>query len=726
MRATSLFLVGLIIEIRADSIHNVSLAPFHLLGYDCTAPRNIKDYTISQLQTGCVQAAQTRLVGQETLAMVLLQKEDKRREKAVRCQLKRTKLVRYCGVYDHQTTDDRNSYYHRLTPVSPDLCGKVAYEAKAYVTITTNQTILSTVKRNKVNYIDYFEAGDVYTDPSSGEVKCLGVKHYDHETKTHYERIVIQIKEEFTTTDEIVTQQGSQLIATPGNTLLNCHLDFRSCQTAEGTYVWRPRSNYCPLAVARDFPAARATDELNNVVVMSTDDSKIRLVDIGPVSYCDQVVSATNYPDLFLTPKWPTQLRRQLDPSELRLPAYINNRQDYLWNKLEDSIEQGFRQTLLNDCRLQKSQEQTQSWLRITDPGINTYLLGNGTFATTAGEVLYLYQCRPQEVRARHTTECYEALPVHYGNHSLFLEPLTHRLLRQGLKIPCSDRFLPKFHTLEDTWIMASPQILQANKPAPLRPIIDPLDFSVPQLPDVDWSTGGIYTDEDLNAMQNYLEFPRIRQALESHLAWQAALGHYDGSTPLTPSVLFPNEFPSLSGYILSGLWNALRQWGEFVSIVIALIVAGRILMWFLKIIFSCWALIGAHGITLHLLWFACSDWLYLLRYRKVHRQKNKREDPPAKTPEEEPLPCKNSYEMLPTPNISIRPNLSRSRSLPSSPRPSRQLYPTVPSPLDITTAVQQIADDIEPIYEPRRRQNYEPLSSFQSRVHFPPKLTDN
>lgn len=629
-----LFLSFLCINVVSCTVRqNVSLAPFHLLGYDCSAPRNIRDFTISQLEGGCLQSLQSKIISREKVRVTLLQREEGRRQEGFRCQLKRTKIIRYCGVYDHETTDAANSFYHRIVPLEADQCrNMVAHHSPYKVRLGNGKTLSFEVKLNAINYAKYFYIGNTYLNPS-GEVSCNGSTYIDPHTMTRYDRIYIEVNDELLITKEIITFKNQVVVATPEHETLPCSFASKLCTTPFGSYVWDYSDDYCPLAQVRQFEAERITDSLNNVVLLSSDDSKIRLMEIGPASVCNSIVTATNYPTLFVSESWPEGKSRQIAPQEVQLPIFIRNRQDFLWSQMESSMEAGFRQTLLNDCQLQRSQERIQSWLRITDPGINTYLLGNGTYATTAGEVVYLYQCRPQEVRARHEEGCYESLPVHYGNTSLFLEPLTHRLLRQGIKIPCNDRFLPKFKTIRDQWIMASPQVLEANKPAMLVPAITELNFQLPEFPDIDWSTGGIYTDEDLSAMQNYLEFPRIRQALESHLAWQATQGHYDGNQPLTPSLLFPQQFPSLSSYILSGLWSALRKWGEFVSMMIALFFLGKIVVWIIKMFFNCWALVGAHGLTKHLLWSPCPDLLYLFRYRQVHRQRPPQENPPTEDP---------------------------------------------------------------------------------------------
>src|SRR6056300_1402595 len=259
---------------------------------------------------------------------------------------------------------------------------------------------------------------------------------------------------------------------------------------------------------------------------MSTDSSIFRLIDTGNVAMCGRVVQTTNFPDIHLLEitKDVTKFTRKISPSEINPQIYTDNKDDHLYGSVAEQTEAAFRQTILSDCRMQRAYRKFASYSQLKDPGLTTYLIRNGTFATTAGEVLYMYQCRPTIVQARHATRCFEGLPVWANGTNLFLEPITNRLTYQGVIMPCSESFYPKFKTTEGTWIMATPAIMPAGAPAVMKSRHLALNLTVPRFNKIDFASDGIYTAEELRAMRDYMEFPRVREAIAASMGMQADL----------------------------------------------------------------------------------------------------------------------------------------------------------------------------------------------------------
>ena len=91
------------------------------------------------------------------------------------------------------------------------------------------------------------------------------------------------------------------------------------------------------------------------------------------------------------------------------------------------------------------------------------------------------------------------------------MEPLTHRLSEHASRVPCTKTFQPKYRALNRAWLVATPEIQLADSP------IIPQEFGnkVKQWDrTTDWSTGGLYTQEELLSLSHYLEFNRVRSEL--------------------------------------------------------------------------------------------------------------------------------------------------------------------------------------------------------------------
>ena len=141
-------------------------------------------------------------------------------------------------------------------------------------------------------------------------------------------------------------------------------------------------------------------------------------------------------------------LDRKLPAREVDLTLYINNRDDFLYNHILNRVEEEMNQVLNSACRARAQTDQGA--FRATSEGYQSYNLGDGAFATQAGEAIWEYQCRPVIVTARETEECYLQMPVSYRGQNnsdrwgqeFFLEPLSRLLVTEGISVACNDKFI--------------------------------------------------------------------------------------------------------------------------------------------------------------------------------------------------------------------------------------------------------------------------------------------
>ena len=169
-------------------------------------------------------------------------------------------------------------------------------------------------------------------------------------------------------------------------------------------------------------------------------------------------------------------------------------------------------------------------------------------------------------------------------------------------------------------WIIAAPEIIPA---------------AAPRLPDTleahreifshrpDWSTGGLYSDEMLEAAEQYDDFSRTALAISATFARQAGREWQDGGGGyLSPEQVFP-EFRD-PGQWASKMWSktrgVLHAWGEGAAIVFSVFALGRILANLASWAYGVAVLREMMGCTRHLVWTLCPNIFLLRQYREFHQ----------------------------------------------------------------------------------------------------------
>ena len=155
-----------------------------------------------------------------------------------------------------------------------------------------------------------------------------------------------------------------------------------------------------------------------------------------------------------------------------------------------------------NLCSRQASMADIQYEAKTRELGIATWPYDEvgspGTFATTAGESIYTYQCRETLVIPRMTKQCYRELPVWVrtnGNDTAaFLEPYSRLLKNTGIVTPCSSMIRPKFETTSGVWITSPPNLEITTAPALLEKEAKPIEL--------DWEYSGLNFEE--SGIYNY------------------------------------------------------------------------------------------------------------------------------------------------------------------------------------------------------------------------------
>jgi len=597
--------------------------------YDCTSPRQIHDVGFAAVGV-CEPYGRVTATNNKTYQ--ILQMEKYLRVNGSACRIVKTQVAKYCGVYDHQTMLPSQSYYDMPMSVSIISCRDMIESLK----FNDPNGVSHDLKRNSVTSVRFEAIGRTYIE--DGEVKCQGQEW--RIGSMIVPRMVVETALKITLTDENILLGENEVTAHTSNIRLNCAQKENGCQTPTVTFLWKPNMDSCPLAVTRISRGTEASNFKGETVFISLDGSLIRLIKQETISMCNRVVYRTNYPDIFLfDTDNPRPFSRAISTGEISITTYINNRDEYLYHYILRQIEEEFQYVLNMDCQRKYQDAKTQFWLQHDNPGLTTWFMGNGTFATSSGEVIYQYQCQPILVRAIEDPNCFQSLPViplqtltdmstihpkeEGKTEQLYMEPLTHRLTRRGITIPCSRQFAAKYRNAHGRWMLASPHLHVTNAPQMPKNFEEQREL-FPTKPD--WSRGGIYTSDEMKNMEEYQDFSRTVTALGAKLAQQVT--YYGPMGDIAPHQLFPSlEAQSFFTSIYSRVITFLHAWGETAAVFISLYTIWRLIATLLQWAYNLFILKDVHGCTSQLLWIPCAGLLLMRKYRADYERRQRRQD---------------------------------------------------------------------------------------------------
>ena len=156
-----------------------------------------------------------------------------------------------------------------------------------------------------------------------------------------------------------------------------------------------------------------------------------------------------------------------------------------------------------------------------------------GFFPRTRGRQTTDYQCLARMVHLVSAARCYNKLPVvlRLPQHltppycpqlldstTYFLDPDSRLLSPIASEVSCSALF-PAVYQTHSGWIAVTPDIHQALSPKPLP--IPPPRRTEDVFREQDYNEGGLYRSATLDAMQDFLLTPLLREAVTYKLAHQ-------------------------------------------------------------------------------------------------------------------------------------------------------------------------------------------------------------
>ena len=633
--------------IKADVVRH------YFIAFDCRKPKNIRA-TSSLLRNECANAPVDTVTSGPSSRYQIIQRLRRKELTGTKCRRTFSQSTSYCGNADHSTPIPHLTYYNREVIMTKAECKEMA-DSHLYTDPTGK---VHKISPNTELVVSYYVLGTTYVSDdgiTANQISCNGGqmiisgKPVDQIVQYREDRVLFK-------TETIVEREDQSLVAYFDNLRLPCSVNDGFCRAGRNTYVWdKPKSDYCDLAVAKEFTGFQTTSSsLPDKIIMSNDKSLVRFIVRGSTTGCGRQLILTNYPNLFLFEIQNADGTIRLDTFKEKLPArevnlnvFISNRDDTLYYKLKGELSAEYRDVWRDDCFSRFRDEKLHHWVQRMEPEYHTYSVGGDSFLIPAGEVVYQYQCEARLVVAQPVTECFNALPVEFAHRvkganytrpskpEWYLEPLTHRLSKVATNIKCTPSFFHRYQDVLGRWIAQTPDYKMVANPQEIvvnsRRNKTRVDTETPP----DFSQGGIYTSEDMDAFQAHLEFSRVRDAVINKLANQAADVDPDGA--ITPNVLFhDSSLPtgSWSTFILGKIWGWFRSLGEVASVFIASVMVTRALWFIFKSVMNFYHLYMVHGLSPELLFACCADVLFLRHYFRNGRQQR----PPNNPPENHPL----------------------------------------------------------------------------------------
>ena len=553
----------------------------YLIAFDCSTPTSAPTATSSFIENHCDRTAHVDRDDFDVPSTIrkyqILHLENERKIDGWRCSQTLTRTIVQCGWSDYATHFSRESQYAEPQIIKKSVCKHMVDNEQFIDTIGG----LHRIKKGTLTKVSYYEAGEEKFS-SSDHIDCEGGRvRVDGKIRSSmivFVTYLISVDKEI-----IVQREDRSLVAFFTNVRLPCSLADKACIAGTVTFVWpKPESNYYNLKVSRTIDAQIISAHRVDQVLMSTDNSGIRLSLGAKTVICGRTVTSTKYSELYVycltdddgLPK-ATKFERKLEPDDIKgYHLYITTSQDSLYYEITEQMRKEFAFTKRQECSMRKRLTSIEQYISRTDPNFHTYSFASNTFLTTSGEITYTYKCRPTIVEALNSQYCFDALPVveitydnsskmnfnsqHFGGKAnsnakvddakdeiewptLYMEPLTHRLSNVANVVPCTAGMYSMYKDILGRWFLLRPEILRVDKPPKRQKVVAlaQIDLTNYERKPAHPEGRGVFAYSDMQKMALHLQFPRLRDALITRMASQSA--QLQPGAYINPQTLFPS-----------------------------------------------------------------------------------------------------------------------------------------------------------------------------------------
>ena len=415
----------------------------------------------------------------------IVQLAQTRELEGIRCLVHRTRFPAMCGVWSHLKIAGVPEISHRMD-VSAAWCSEMFSRQK--FKLTANSESIE-ILIGHVNFIQLDEVG--YLHRKGDTIECRGqevqyggalLKNTVVLSEFRVEVFKVKLRESHEVVEVI-----------DDHVTLPCPLHTGQCEIEAATYIWTAPPEQCQLQFVRTIAATQVqqtfvVDEKNQILLNTTGTTRER--------GCEVDLTMTQFKHIFLVPAG-ALAHKMLVNRELELDVQFSVLAGFLYYK-----------NLENTRQLQRKMRITLCTAHQADTAITPVHLDDDQFALRRADVSYLFKCPQVEVLLVQGDVCYEDVPVHRAGEQqqIYMDPVTRVLKKYSSKTVCSKHF-PIVVNEAKIWLEI-PQLRVV--PTPHKGTIED---RLAQLELLDFSHGGLYTQDEIAGWEHLLSFPEFRKA---------------------------------------------------------------------------------------------------------------------------------------------------------------------------------------------------------------------
>ena len=412
-------------------LYVTSVSSFSMTYYDCHKESGLVHYSA---QTICKPDLEIK---KGEVNYLLLQKETVETAEGFACQGIQSIFFVKCGVWQHSKMF-KTPIIERIRSVQSSQCnewissGKYTHIGKTEKLVIPGDTIINGT-----------EIGILSLD-TNGNVKCAGQQAKIGNSIS--EDTVEMVQTRIIITKMNYRNMGDEIEVIEDHTVLpsTCRWTSQFCKTGQKTYLWKLMADRCPFKLNKMLnlaPIKGTGDYLVDIkeqVVLR----KQQLVNSDP--RCPNTnLYATEYSKLFLTPNIKAKFQTVKDIDFVTL---MDSKLEYAFFIAEKEIVKRSLTSSQHYCKLKLGLEQKQE-----------VVLGNGTFITRKGDLLYVNTC-PERV-AKIIASCHNDVKIADG----YIDIQTRRSKKVSSNRPCEEELIVKAN---EGWVSIGRRISRVPTPS--------------------------------------------------------------------------------------------------------------------------------------------------------------------------------------------------------------------------------------------------------------------
>ena len=95
----------------------------------------------------------------------------------------------------------------------------------------------------------------------------------------------------------------------------------------------------------------------------------MRFIRKEPLTKCGKIVYQTNYKGILLSKEHVNEAKK-IDKIDIKNTNYMNNKMDFLFHILQNSIKDVYQEMIINDCRLNREILRNRFAMVISNPSL--------------------------------------------------------------------------------------------------------------------------------------------------------------------------------------------------------------------------------------------------------------------------------------------------------------------------------------------------------------------